>query len=63
MFTKEMKRLNEDKSMQTKYTETWVAVLGILFYRISWKSVEEAEEEDKLHVSKEKSRHYNEYCI
>lgn len=28
---KEMTTLNESRTMQIKYTETWVAVLGILF--------------------------------
>lgn len=35
-----MTRLNEGKCKQSKYTETWVAVLGILFYPIAWKSGE-----------------------
>lgn len=35
-----MRRLNKDKSKQNKYAETWVAVLGILFNPIVWKSSE-----------------------
>lgn len=30
----------KEKSKQIKCTETWVAVLGILFYPVTWKSGE-----------------------
>lgn len=49
-----MKWWIKDKFMQTKYTETWVADLGILFYPISWKSSEEKEDEERLNVRKER---------